>query len=86
MNKSWLIPMLALLPIALLTQSSDCQTHKVKHTRQQRQAVGFWRVDPPQNGSVRWLVIFLGDSPETMTVRWPTGIACQDDPAEIHGN
>ncbi|HTS08173.1 MAG TPA: hypothetical protein VMP68_21560 [Candidatus Eisenbacteria bacterium] len=78
--------MSVLLGIALLPQIANCQTHKIKPTKQQRQAVGFWRVDPPQNGTVRWLVILVGDSPETMTVRWPTGIACQDDPAEIHGN
>jgi hypothetical protein len=86
MNKFCLIAMSIFVPVVLLTAIADCQMRNVKHTKQQRQAAGFWRADPLKSGGVPWLVIPLGDSPETMIVRWPTGIACQDDPAEIHGN
>ena len=58
-----------------------------KYTKYQYRAAGFWRVveTPPQGVSVKWLVIGLGDSPSTMTVRWPTGLGCQNEEAEIRG-
>jgi hypothetical protein len=28
-------------------------------------------------------VLYLGDSPDTMAVRWPTGMGCQSASAEI---
>jgi len=86
MNTLRLMSLLIFLLISLLAQIANGRTWKVQHTKQQHQAVGFWRVDPPQIGTVRWLVILLGESPETMIVRWPTGIGCQDEPAEIHGS
>ena len=65
-------------------QTAEHPSH-VAYTRQQRQAAGFWRVmEPPQGANVAWLVIGLGDSRDTMTVRWPTSLGCQTEGAEMH--
>lgn len=79
------IILIFLLP-ATLAAPAYCQQRHIKYTKQQRRAAGFWRVDPPQNGAVQWLAIYLGDSAETMIVRWPTGLGCQDEAAQIQGN
>jgi hypothetical protein len=41
-------------------------------------------MEPPQGANVAWLVIGLGDSRDTMTVRWPTGLGCQTEGAQMH--
>lgn len=66
---------------------AEAQQH-VKYSKYQRKAAGFWRVTetPPQGVSVKWLVIGLGDSQNTLTVRWPTGVGCQTEAAEIQGD
>jgi len=47
MNKLRLMSLLIFLLISLLAQIANGRTWKVQHTKQQHQAVGFWRVDPP---------------------------------------
>jgi len=59
----------------------------VRYTRYQRNAAGFWRVtETDEVRKIAWLVIYLGDSPNTMKVRWPTGLGCQAESAEIKEN
>jgi hypothetical protein len=57
-------------------------------TKYQREAIGFWRVTetPPRGVSVKWLAIGLGDSQTAMTVRWPNGLGCQMEDAEIRAD
>jgi alkylation response protein AidB-like acyl-CoA dehydrogenase len=77
-----------LCAFATVPQSgADPQKH-VNYTKAQSKAAGFWRVTgtPPQGVSVKWLVIGLGDSRTTMTVRWPNGLGCQTEAAEIQGD
>ncbi len=80
------VPMYVFVASLALTQNGECQLHRIKTTKQQHQAAGFWRANPRQTGAVPWLAIYVGESPEKMVVRWPTGIACEDEPAEMHGN
>lgn len=80
------IPLCVFPLLLMLIRSSECQSGKVKPTKQQHQAAGFWRADPRQTGSLPWLAIYLGDSLGKMIVRWPTSIACQDEPAEMRGS
>jgi hypothetical protein len=58
------------------------------YTKYQRRAAGFWRVieTPPPGVSVKWLVIGLGQSATRMTLRWPDGLGCQNEDAEILGD
>jgi hypothetical protein len=78
------IVMFGVLP-AVAQNDADHPAH-VKYTKHQRQAAGFWKVtEPHQGANVEWLVIRLGDSKDTMGVRWPTGLGCQDESAEIRG-
>ena len=59
----------------------------VKYTKFQREAAGFWRVtEAPQGANVKWLVIGLGDSQNTMTIRWPTGLGCSTESAKMHAD
>ena len=75
----------ALCALPAVSQTETNHAVPVKYTKHQRQAVGLWRVvEPPAPGwSVRWLAIYLGDSQNTMMVRWPTGLGCQYESAEM---
>lgn len=86
MNRWRMISLSVSVLLSFFAESANCQAPKINYTKRQRQAAGFWRVESPQNASVRWLAIYLGDSPETMIVRWPTGVGCQSEPADIHGS
>jgi hypothetical protein len=69
------------------SQNAARHSEHIKYTKFQRQAAGFWRVtEAPQGANVKWLVIGLADSPNTMTVRWPTGLGCSTESAEIHAD
>jgi hypothetical protein len=75
------------LAIAASGVAVPLHAHVAKPTKAQRKAAGFWRVqEPHQTGSVQWVAIYVGDSPGTMSARWPTGLGCQYEPAEMHGN
>lgn len=83
MQKSFLLFLMLCACPAFPQGDSDHPRH-VKYTKYQREATGFWRVtETDEAKKMTWLVIYLGDSPETMTVRWPTGLGCQNEPAEI---
>jgi hypothetical protein len=82
-----LLAIMMLLAFTGFAQNNADNKPHVKYTKYQRQAIGFWRATPgPQTARVSWLVIGLGDSRDSVTVRWPTGLGCQTDPAEIQGN
>jgi len=78
---------MALCAFPAFPENAARHSEHVKYTKYQREAAGFWRVTgAPQSANVKWLVIGLGDSPSTMTVRWPTGLGCSTESAEIHAD
>lgn len=81
---SWILILLCACPV--FTQSEADHSTQVNYTKYQLEAAGFWRVtELHTGGNVQWLVIGLGDSRNTMTVRWPTGLGCQIESADIRG-
>ena len=81
------MPRIFCIAIILCASSALPESRHVTYTKYQREAAGFWRVtETHQGANVKWLVIGLGDSANTMTVRWPTGTGCQTEPAEIQAN
>lgn len=82
---SWILILLCACPA--FAQSEADRSKQVKYTKYQLVAAGFWRVTALHTGgNVQWLVIGLGDSGNTMTVRWPTGLGCQIESADIRGD
>ena len=83
MRKSVLICLL-LCASPVLSQDDSGHPQHVKYTKYQREAAGFWRVtEADRAAKLPWLVLYLGDSPDTMSVRWSTGIGCQFESAAI---
>lgn len=82
--KSFFLIFLMLCASPVLSQSDSGHPRRVKYTKYQRAAAGFWRVtETDQAAKMAWLVLYLGESPDTMSVRWPTGLGCQSELAEI---
>jgi hypothetical protein len=74
-----------LCAVPAFSQNAADQPQHVKYTNYQRKAAGFWRVTEPRaEAKVAWLAIYLGDSQDNMIVRWPTGLGCQNESAEIN--
>src|SRR5271157_61038 len=83
MRKSVLICLLLCAP-AVLSQDDSGHPQHVKYTKYQLEAAGFWRVtESDRAAKLPWLVFYLGDSPDKMSVRWSTGMGCQSESAEI---
>jgi hypothetical protein len=78
----WIAALLCAIPA-----SAQNDEEHVKYTKFQKQAAGYWLVTEPQNEAhVQWLAIYLGDTRNTMTVRWPTDKGCQSETAEMHAD
>jgi hypothetical protein len=75
---------LILCASAAFPQGDSDHPQHVKYTKYQREAAGFWRVtESSGTAQIAWLAIYLGESRNTMAVRWPTGMGCQNESAEI---
>ena len=78
---------ITLCAVSAFSQTGADQPRHVKYSRYQQKAAGLWRVTgSPHGAKVEWLAIYLGDSRDNMVVRWPTGLGCQNEPAEIRAN
>src|SRR5271165_5526901 len=83
MQKTFLILWMLCACSAFRPGDSD-HPRNVKYSKYQRAPAGYWRVtEADQAAKLAWLVPYLRDSPNTMAVRWPTGLGCQNEPAEI---
>src|SRR5690348_15370108 len=59
----------------------------LSQTKFQEQAAGFWRIiETRRDATPKWLVMGVGDSTDTMTLRWPTGTGCNSGEGRINGN
>ena len=76
--------LLLLCAILAFAQGPAPQLHQVKHTKFQRRAAGFWRTTEVRNdATVKWIVLYFGDTQDTMILRRPTGLGCANEEGEI---